>query len=167
MKQPFAILLRKVILEEQFWTYSQKNHWINEIPLDNFYGKCKVFDLTHIELEIHREDLEEFDIEKGDIIILKTKNSNHYDKFNKDFIHIKMDAAEYLVHKEVKTLCCDYLSVKKFGGDDNVHELIINNMTLFEGLDLSNVPQGEYTFVGLPIRVEADGAPARVLLIEE
>lgn len=139
----------------------------SEIPLDNFYGRCKVLDLTHIKLEIHREDLEQFEIKKGDIILLKTINSNHYDKFIKDFIHVKMDAAKFLVEIGIKTLCCDYLSVKKFGGDDEVHELIINNMTLFEGLNLSKVPQGEYIFIGLPIRLEADGAPARVILIEE
>ena len=37
---------------------------------------------------------------------------------------------------------------------------------LFEGLDLKVVPEGEYTFMGLPLRLEADGAPARVILIE-
>jgi arylformamidase len=40
-------------------------------------------------------------------------------------------------------------------------------MTLFEGLNLAEVSQGEYIFVGLPLRLEADGAPARVILIQE
>jgi len=56
--------------------------------------------------------------------------------------------------------------VKKFGGDNEVHELIINNMTLFEGLDLSNIVPGNYLFIGLPLRLESDGAPARVIIIE-
>ncbi len=140
------------------------------LPLESFYGKCRVFDLTFVEKEIHRQDLEGFQIEKGGVIVLlKTRNSTlgGYAKFRKDFIHLKLDAAEYLVMRKIKTLGFDYLSVKKFGGDDEVHELLIDNMTLFEGLNLADVPEGEYTFLGLPLKVDLDGAPARVILVRE
>ena len=50
--------------------------------------------------------------------------------------------------------------------NDEVHELLINNLTLFEGLNLSEVSAGEYLFVGLPLRIVCDGAPARAILIE-
>jgi len=137
------------------------------LPLDSFFGKCRVLDLTHVEKEIHKQDLEERRIGEKDIILIKTKNSlSGYRNFNKDFVHIKMDAAKYLVEMGVKTLGFDYLSVKKFGGDDDVHEMLINNLTLFEGLDLSEVPEGEYMFLGLPLRMNTDGAPARVILVE-
>lgn len=138
------------------------------LPLDSFYGKCRVLDLTFVEKEIHRQDLEGFQIEKGSIVLLKTRNSTlEYTKFRKDLVHLKLDAAEYLVMLGIKTLGFDYLSVKKFGGDDEVHEMLIDNMTLFEGLNLTDVPEGEYTFLGLPIKVDLDGAPARVILIRE
>jgi arylformamidase len=140
----------------------------NELLLDTFYGKCKVLDLTHLDLEIHKEDLEKFDIDENDIILLKTQNSEAgYNEFNKNFVHLKLDAAQYLVDRKIKTLGCDYLSVKKFGGDDEVHEITINNMTLFEGLNLNGVPGGEYLFMGLPIKLECDGAPARVIIVKE
>ena len=138
------------------------------LPLDGFYGKCKVLDLTHVENEIHQEDLKGYQIKKGDIILLKTRNSKRgYRQFRSDFVHVKLDAAEYLVNVGVKTLGFDYLSVKKFGGDAEVHEVLINNLALFEGLNLSEVPEGEYTFIGLPLRVSCDGAPARVILVED
>lgn len=138
------------------------------LPLDGFYGKCKVLDLTHVENEIHQEDLKGYQIKKGDIVLLKTRNSKRgYRQFRSDFVHVKLDAAEYLVNVGVKTLGFDYLSVKKFGGDDEVHEILINNLALFEGLNLSEVPEGEYTFIGLPLRVSCDGAPARVILVED
>ncbi len=137
------------------------------LPIDSFYGKCKVLDLTHVANEIHRQDLEDYQIRKGDIILLKTENSKRgQKKFRRDFVHIKLDAAEYLVEAGVKTLGFDYLSVKKYGGDDEVHEVLINNLTLFEGLNLAEVPEGEYVFMGLPLRIDCDGAPARVILIE-
>jgi arylformamidase len=136
------------------------------LPLNSLYGKAKVFDLTNIENEIHQEDLVKYKIEKDDIILLKTKNSQKYDQFTTDFVHIKMDAAKHLVNLGVKTLGFDYLSVKKYGADDDVHSLLISNLTLFEGLNLVDIPEGEYIFAGLPLRLDCDGAPARVILIE-
>lgn len=55
---------------------------------------------------------------------------------------------------------------KKPDGDDDVRELLINNTTLFLGLNLAGVPEGEYTFIGLPLRIDTDGAPARVILVK-
>ncbi len=139
-----------------------------ELPLSSFYGRCQLIDLTTVEKEIHRKDLEKQTIKHGDIILLKTKNSEQgYTQFRSDYTHVKIDAATYLVEKGVKTLGFDYLSVKKFEGDDEVHNVLINNLTLFEGLNLVGVSQGEYIFVGLPLRINCDGAPARIILIEE
>jgi arylformamidase len=135
------------------------------LPLDSLYGKAKVFDLTNVENEIHEKDFEKYKVEKDDIILLKTKNSQKYKQFTTEFVHLKMDAAQYLVNSGVKTLGFDYLSVKKYGADDDVHSLLINNLTLFEGLNLLGVPGGEYIFAGLPLRIDCDGAPARVILI--
>ena len=141
---------------------------VEGIPLDSLYGKCKVLDLTHVESEIHRGDVEGYQIQEGDIILLKTKNSKRgYEEFRKDYVHVKLDAAEYLVEAGVKTLGCDYLSVKKIGGDDEVHQVLINNLTLFEGLNLAEVSEGEHIFIGLPLRISCDGSPARVILVED
>jgi arylformamidase len=139
-----------------------------KLPLDSFYGPCKVLDLISVEKEIHKAHLKRHGIEKGDIILLKTKNSVvGFKEFRRDYVHVKLDAAEFLVEVGVKTLGFDYLSVKKFGADDDVHCLLIENLTLFEGLDLSAVEEGEYVFCGFPLRVDCDGAPARVILMKQ
>ena len=112
------------------------------LPLESFYGPCRVLDLSKVGKEIHKEHLEKFNIKKNEIILLKTENSlKGYNQFRADFAHVKLDAAKYLVSKKVKTLGFDYLSVKKKGGDENVHELLIKNLTLFEGLDLSKIKE--------------------------
>jgi len=138
------------------------------LPLNSLFGKSKVLDLTNVEKEIHADDLKKHNIQRNDIILLKTKNSqNHYKQFTADYVHIKMDAAKHLVESGVKTLGFDYLSVKKFGEDNDVRTLLINSLTLFEGLNLSVVPEGEYIFAGLPLRIDCDGVPARVILIKD
>ncbi|MEM0202163.1 MAG: cyclase family protein [Candidatus Micrarchaeaceae archaeon] len=138
----------------------------DKIPIGTFYGKCKVLDLTKDGNSIGRKELERFSIKKDDIILLKTNNSTkQYNRFRKDFAHLSEDGARYLVSKGIKTLGIDYLSIKKFNTDDIVHTLTIENMTLFEGIYLKGVPAGTYTFVGLPLKIECDGGPARAILI--
>jgi arylformamidase len=137
------------------------------LPLESFHGKCKVLDLTHVQSEVHQKDLEKYKIEKGDIVLLKTRNSKRgYKRFRDDYVHVALDAAEYLVEAGVRTLGFDYLSVKS-PEDNRVHEVLIDNLTLFEGLNLAEVPEGECTFIGLPLRIRCDGAPARVILVED
>jgi arylformamidase len=137
------------------------------LPLDDFFGKCRVLDLSDAGSEIHKESLKRYPIQTGDIVLLKTINSREeYINFNADYAHVKIDAARYLVDKGVKTLGFDYLSVKKFQSDPEVHEVLINNLTLIEGLNLSSVSEGTYLFVGFPLKIDADASPLRAVLIE-
>ena len=147
-----------------------KGKGVDKLPLNSFMGKCSVLDLTHVKKSVGVADLKKQKVSKGNIILLKTKNSlRGYKKFRTDFVFLDHEGADYLVKKKIKTLGVDYLSVQEFkSGVTGVHPKIINNMTLFEGLDLSKVKAGEYLFVGLPLRIKnGDGAPARALLIEE
>ncbi len=83
------------------------------------------------------------------MILLKTENSrNQYEKFRMDFAHLTLDCAEYLVERGIKTLGMDYLSVKRFNADDEVHAVLISNLTLFEGLYLKHVDPGSYLSLG-------------------
>lgn len=141
---------------------------LGKIPLENFYGKCKVLDLLDVGKEIHKKDLIPYELEKDDIILLKTENSTkQYEKFREDFAHVNLDAAEYLVKKKIKTLGVDYLSVEKFNTDKGVHDILLDNLTVFEGLCLKDVAPGEYVFVGLPLKIDGDGAPVRAILLKK
>ena len=142
----------------------------DKVPLESLYGKCKVLDLTGCRKRVTAEDLGKFDIKKGDIILLKTYNSlRGYSKFYPDYVYIDDSAAKYLAGKKVKTVGIDHLSVKQLGNrESQTHQILIGNMTVFEGLDLSRVSPGEYVFVGLPLKIKnCDGAPARVIFIGE
>ena len=67
------------------------------VPIEDLVGQSKVFDLTEVEDGISKKDLAQFDIQKGDFIILKTKNSyEESNAFNFDFIYLAQDGAEYL-----------------------------------------------------------------------
>ncbi len=139
-----------------------------EVPLESCYGKCRVLDLTKVGNEIKAEHLEGLDIRKDEIILLKTENSlKGYEKFREGFAHIKESAAKHLVGMGVKAVGFDYLSIQKFNSDeDSVHQLLVNNMVVFEGLNLKEADEGEYVFAGFPLKIDCDGAPARAVLIK-
>ncbi len=140
----------------------------DDIPLGNFYGPCRVADLTGAGENIDDVDLEPLNLKAGEIILLKTENSiMGYGSFRENFAHVSRSGADLLIAKKVKTLGIDYLSVKKFGADNDVHLDLIDNMTIIEGLDLSSVHPGNYLFCGFPVKLDSDASPIRAVLIEE
>jgi len=138
------------------------------LPLPSLVGECRVLDLTHAR-QVSKEELKKHAPKQGEILLLKTDNANHaYEKFREDFAHVTLNGAQYLAEKKVKTLGVDYLSVQKFhSGNQLVHLTLLQaGITVFEGLDLRKIRPGTYFFAGLPLKIAADGAPARAVLIE-
>jgi arylformamidase len=137
-----------------------------ELPLESLYGPCVVLDLTGVGWEIRAEHLRGQEIPTGGIVLLKTENSlKEYGRFREDYAHLGSDGAAHLVELGVRTIGVDYLSVEPFQGGSQVHEILVRAMTVFEGLYLKDVVPGRYIFAGLPLRIAADGAPARAILI--
>lgn len=142
---------------------------VEELDLENFYGNAQVMDLTDCKENVDREDLEEENITE-DIVLLKTDNSvQGYEKFREDFTYLTLEGVEYLIEQGVKTVGIDYLSLVKFDGEKKAakaHKTANQEMTVIEGLDLSEVEVGKYTFSGMPLKMRTDGAPIRAILIK-
>ena len=88
-------------------------------------------------------------------------------EFDKDFIYITKEAAQYLVGCGVQTVGVDYLSVGGFYkyGVETHHVLLGAEVWIIEGLNLSEVKPGRYELVCLPLKLRGgDGAPSRALL---
>lgn len=143
---------------------------VSEMELENFYGEAQVLDLTEAGRKIDREVLEEKDIEE-DIVLLKTENSEKQRKsFQKDFAYLALSGVKYLIEEGVETVGIDYLSLVEFDGGKEAgkaHRKANGEMTVIEGLNLSEVEEGSYTFSGFPVNLETDGAPLRPVLISE
>ena len=62
----------------------------------------------------------------------------------------------------------DYLSIEALDSEElEVHRTLLeNDVVVVEGLNLSQVPEGRYQLICLPLKVRGgDGAPARVVLM--
>ncbi|ERN52299.1 cyclase family protein [Alkalihalophilus marmarensis] len=137
------------------------------IPLDNLVGQCKVLDLTEVENSVSKVDLEGFHIQKGDFVLLKTKNSFE-ETFNFDFIFLAQDGAEYLSELGIRGVGIDSLGIERSQEGHPTHKtLFANNIIIIEGLRLKEIEQGQYFMVAAPLKLMGtDASPARVLLFE-
>ncbi|MDA1675100.1 cyclase family protein [Bacillus cereus group sp. TH152-1LC] len=137
------------------------------ISLESLVGTAKVLDLTSVEDGISKTDLEKFDLQKGDFVLFKTKNS-FTEEFDFNFIFLAKDGAEYLAENGVRGVGIDALGVERSQEGHPTHKtLFANDVIVIEGLRLKEVQQGEYFMVAAPIKlVGTDAAPARVLLFE-
>src|SRR5262249_2858260 len=140
--------------------------------LDKLIGACRVIAIDDADavLPEHLADLN--GIER---VLFKTRNSAFWNEpekgFREDFTYISPQAARVLVEKNIKLAGIDYLSVEKFGSEDfETHiTLLEKEIVIIEGVDLREVPPGDYELICLPLKYTGgggDGAPARTILRE-
>lgn len=147
------------------------NVGIDGLPLDKFYGPCRVLDLTDCQRSISREILEKHAIQSGERILFKTSNSvRGFDTFYDDYVYLEGEAAQYLAECGVYLVGIDALSIKQRGSKDNTAHtaLLSKNIPIIEGLNLADAEPGEYTLAAFPLAFKGiDGSPTRAVLIQK
>jgi len=143
---------------------------IDSLPLEVLIGPARVVRVPDDRVEIDSAFLASCDLGNVERVLFRTRNSAFWDEgFRKDFTHLLPEAAEMLVNRGVKLVGTDYLSIEKFHSRHHRTHLTLlsNRVIIVEGLNLSEVPPGDYELICLPLRIAAgagDGAPARVVL---
>lgn len=127
----------------------------------------KVFDMTHKEDHIGLDDVKALQIQSGDFILFKTKNS-YKEEFDFNFIYINEKASEYLSSQQISGVGVDGLGVERAQSDHPTHmNFMKNNIWIIEGLRLASVKEGNYFMVALGLNIqEVDAVPLRVLLYD-
>lgn len=142
---------------------------IETLPLEATMGPARVIRIDDPEA-IRPRDLEPHNIQRGERILFRTRNSDgawNTDEFDKKFVYISHEAAQYLASKGVQTVGVDYLSVGGFEIDSaETHEALLGaGIWIIEGLNLGSIDPGNYDLICLPLKIVAsDGAPARAIL---
>lgn len=135
-----------------------------------FFQECQVLDMTDAVDKITDADLKQKQITTK-VVLLKTKNSlTGYEFFREDYIYLDRSAAQYLDQLNLQIVGIDFLSVKQAGSVDNsAHTVLLKkDILILEGINLASVEEGNYFFCGFPLKIAgADGAPARVVLIDQ
>jgi arylformamidase len=153
---------------------------VDALDLDAFFGEALVADLTTVD-RIGPAELEDLRI-PGDTerLLCRTRNSELWShrpvEFPDDYVAVTPDGAAWLIDRGIRLVGVDFLSVEKDGTPAlpvegkvpfPVHRILLGAGTVIvEGLDLSAVEPGPYTFVCFPLRiVGGDGSPARAVLL--
>ena len=149
-------------------------HGVDGIRLEDLIGPCFVIEMPDGVSVINREALENVYIPAGATrILFKTKNSLLWDANNAsfvcEFVGIAEDAARMLVERGTRVVGIDYLSIAPYAQSKPTHEILLKSgVVIIEGLDLRQVSTGYYSLICLPLKLAgSDGAPARVVLIDE
>ncbi len=139
----------------------------DSIPLENCIKKCKVIDLTNITNKITQEDLQQKEISKGDFILLKTRNS-FSPEFDFEFVYLEKSGAEYLRDIGICGVGIDALGIERAQAGHETHKTLLSKgIIILEGLQLKEVPEGEYTIYALPLKIRnVEAAPVRAVLIK-
>lgn len=152
--------------------FSDAGASVEKLPLDILVGPALVVKFDDTVKAITRKDLEKKDLGIHSRLLFATRNSRlqlESASFVPDYTYVAPDAAEYLVSKGVRLVGVDYLSIEQFhsGHHRTHHTLLDNAVIIVEGLQLREVPEGEYQLVCLPLAiVGCDGAPARAILLD-
>lgn len=144
---------------------------VDDLPLDVLLGPVKVLDLTGVSGGITSGDLAGAGCEGAERVLFKTSNSMLWarDDFERAFVFLADDGADFLVEQGIRLAGNDYLSIEQYGSETHyVHRTLLRaGIVILEGVDLGRVEPGEYEIACLPLRVrDGDGAPARAVLIE-
>ncbi len=136
--------------------------------LENFIRRCKVLNFTDVEDGITKEMLQKKHIEKGDFILLKTKNS-FIEAFDFQFVYLEKSGASYLREIGIAGVGIDALGIERDQGGHETHrELLSQGIIIMEGLRLKDVDEGEYILCAPPLKIRnVEAAPTRALLIKD
>jgi arylformamidase len=143
---------------------------IDQMPLDAMLGEARVIEIKDHE-SIKPEELAGHDIQSGERILFKTRNSSLYSlgKFVEDYVYISNEAAYFLRDKKVSVVGIDYLAVGSIKDKENLFEvhrtLLGNGIWIIEGLNLSAIKAGRFELICLPLNISlADASPARAIV---
>lgn len=131
---------------------------------DRFIGQGKYIAVTGNEISL--DDVKTAGIELEDIVIFDTGMAQQFGEpsYYQSFPVLTADAAAYLVQLKVKMVGSDTCS---FDRDANfpIHKMLLgSDILLLENLaNASSLAGQSFKIYALPLRLDLDGAPARVI----
>lgn len=148
---------------------------LDRIPIERWIGRCQVVQIDDSVDQIEPDHLESAGIDRSTTrLLLGTRNSANWQRepvtFATDYVALTRSAAHWVVDRGIKLIGIDALSFELFDdGEGIVHRTILgNDCVAIEGLDLTGIAPGFYDLICLPLKLrDGDGAPARVILLED
>jgi arylformamidase len=147
--------------------FDQNGADIAGVPLERFVGPARVIEYAGVE-PLSAALLAGFPLENVQRVLFKTSASSlPSNRFERGFVCLTEDAAEYLGHRNLLLVGTDAPSVDSFSSKSmSVHKMLLQyGISILEGVRLAEVPAGDYELIALPLRFAGlDGSPVRAIL---
>lgn len=151
--------------------YAADGKGIDERNLDYYLGKCQVISVTAkpTPYRLTLADVEQVEI-KAPRVLFHTGSFPNPDQWCDNFTALSAELIHHLAKNFVSLVGIDTPSVDP--AEDKTlqshHAINEHNMAILEGIVLTNVPDGIYTLISLPLKLkDADASPVRAILLPE
>ncbi len=135
---------------------------LDQIAVDSFIGKGRYVEVKNDNFDAVKDAR----IQEGDIVLFCTgMSSRYYDSvYFDDYPAMSEEVARYLVDAKVKMVGTDTCSIDNKPGFP-IHKILLEgNVLIVENLtNLTQLKGKEFTVYALPIKLQIEGAPARVI----
>ncbi len=140
---------------------------VGGISIACFLGPARVVSLT-VDSAVTAEDLAKLNWAGVERVIFKTRASSvPEDQFDRKYVYLREDGAEFLGRQGLLLVGTDAPSVDAFESRTlSSHKALLKNgVAILEGARLARVPPGDYELICLPLRLAGlDASPVRALL---
>ncbi len=109
------------------------------------------------------------ELEGVERLLLKTSSNHCAESFNENFCALGPEAANILVAKGLRLVGIDTPSMDSFSSKTlQAHKILLQGgVAILENLDLSQVDEGEFELIALPLKIlGGDSSPVRAILRE-
>jgi len=143
---------------------------VDRIDLEVLNGPCQVVEVDDRAPAVDSDAVDRI-AAGASRVLFRTANSSRWSRslsFFSDYVGLTRAAADALVHRQVRLVGIDALSIENDPTETYpVHRtLLARGSLILEGLLLSGVPAGDYRLECLPLRLrDGDGSPARATLV--
>ncbi len=144
---------------------------VDQVPLTALVGPARVIEIADSVQAIDSTELNRHQWRGAERVLFRTRSTTGHwmtsAVFHHDFAYVAPDAARQLADAGVKLVGIDYISAEQYGAPAPLtHRILLGRgIPIVEGLDLSDVPPGDYDLVVLPLKVRGhEGAPARAIV---
>lgn len=151
--------------------YAKSGVSIDQRSLEPYFGKCLV---VHANVpratRVKREHLSSIDTKGFERVLVKTGTFPDPNNWNSDFGSFDPSLIEELAKSGTKLIGIDTPSIDPEDSKDLPSHAMVarHDLCVLEGIVLDGVPEGVYTLIALPLKIEgADAGPVRAILVAD
>lgn len=143
---------------------------VDRLDLSVLVGPAELVTVSPVDGEITPSHLEAALRARPRRLLVRANPPTDLSEFPHGFAALSREAAEAIAGAGVLLLGVDSPSVDPFGSSSlPVHQVLgTRGVVIVENLRFESIPDGHYTFVALPLKIEGgDGSPVRAVLIDD